>query len=78
MRVINYLSSVEAGLGILMAIVLPHTIGYVFGGGLILGAVFTFFIGLGLNMMATFNDRQKGHDTTAQIQQPVESINKGI
>ncbi len=77
-KVLNYLCLIEAGLGVLLALVLPHETGYVFGGGLILGAVFTFFIGMGLNMMALYNDRQAGNESTPTINPPVENLNKGI
>lgn len=78
LKVLNYLCIVEAGLGILLALFLPHSGGYVFGGGLILGSVFTFFIGMGLNMMSIFNDRQKGIDSNLELKQSVESLNKGL
>lgn len=79
-KVLNYLCLVEAGLGILLAIVLPHHTGYVFGGGLILGAVFTFLIGMGLGMMALFHDQQKGISLTPQINQNIEplDLDKGL
>ena len=79
LKVLNYLCIIEAGLGILLALVLPHQTGYIFGGGLILGAVFTFFIGMGLGMMALYNDRQSGKDTTSQLNKNMEeSLNKGL
>jgi hypothetical protein len=78
LKIVNYLCLIEAGLGILLALVLPHESGYVFGGGLILGSIFTFFIGMGLGMMALYNDRQHHEEPTPPINQGIDPLQKGI
>jgi hypothetical protein len=78
LKIVNYLCLIEAGLGILLALVLPHESGYVFGGGLILGSIFTFFIGMGLSMMALYNDHQNHVEPTPPITQGIDPLQKGI
>ena len=67
-KILNIVCVMEFVLGLILVFVLPNVSAYIFGGGLILGSIFTFLIAMGLGLLSTFNEqsnvRKKSDPTT--------------
>ncbi|GGE34278.1 hypothetical protein GCM10011391_11220 [Pullulanibacillus camelliae] len=64
-KLLNLVCLIELVLGIVLAFLLPSESAYIFGGGLILGAVFTFLITLGLGLMTAYEEQRQSKVTQA-------------
>ncbi|GGH87673.1 F0F1-type ATP synthase assembly protein I [Pullulanibacillus pueri] len=56
-KILNIVCVTEFVVGVILAFVLPHVSAYIFGGGLILGSVFTFLIGMGLGLLSLYQEQ---------------------